>query len=825
MVVPPPSGATREEPMMIFPDTWKVTKHRLMVAIALFLPIILWLSPALSPKNLLLFGGIDGCFYFYPMTACGMDLWRHGEIPLWSSLIHCGFPLLADGQGALLYPLNLLFYLLFSSPMANNLSIVLQTLLTAAFMYAFVRRLGSTPWSAVVAGWIWVFFGPIGQSIGSPALNGLTWWPLLFLIADRLAKRFDRRLVVLAASLMGMSWLGGFPQTAFYGIFASSIYLLFQVSVRSCGRWRSAIAPVCGWGAAVVLGIALAAPQILPTMEMSRMSIRAGGADFTFASFGSMFPTGFAGLIFPKWSMLADYMLAGSNLFTGYICLAAVVLTIRRKDMPPVHLFFWVLVLLGCVLGMGKYTPLYKLVHMVPGFGFFRYPYRFLYWTMFGIAVLCPAGLDRLLASPAGGLRDIRRMIAATGIVVGGTIVASALASMILKVFKNDLVVMANTFVNKAIIGKAYKMQGQEYYAAKINRMIVDIGRAATLVDIEFLASLLIAVAAIVMLMLWLRRAISNRTAKMALYLLIALSVAAFLRGPYWSMLKTAELSCPPMVVSCEKEKEPYRIYNVNSPGELSAGTYFQRDRLYPNFNMLFGIANVGVYSALGFSRYHSSMGALGSVNLAFGPTPATELDVARYKRLLDLCNVRFVTSGGRLNVPGLTLVSTDGQFLYRNEECLPRAFVVPKAVVVNDDRALLDSLHSPVFDPRSTVLLESDPGVAKPGGISSVATIVGNENQRMVLEADGPGWLVISEMYYPGWHARIDGKKATIHRGDYVFRALSLEPGHHRIELYYESRYFQAGLLIMAVSAVVLLILLAVGRRRADGDVTGKLS
>jgi hypothetical protein len=227
---------------------------------------------------------------------------------------------------------------------------------------------------------------------------------------------------------------------------------------------------------------------------------------------------------------------------------------------------------------------------------------------------------------------------------------------------------------------------------------------------------------------------------------------------------------------------------------------------------MVFNIAQVGEYGALGSYRYFKLWGRLGSVNLAFGIPPVTENDIKKGLAVLSLCNVRYITSTSRLSVPGLTQEPFDSLFLYRNDSVLPRAFVVPDAVIIQNPESLLDSMHSTGFDPRTRVFLESEPQRRILNGIRSTPHISFNGDQRICMEADGPGWLVVSDLFYPGWKSRIDGQESPIYRGDYIFRTLPLTEGRHRVEFYLEPRSFQIGAAISAVSLFLLLSILCAG-------------
>jgi hypothetical protein len=83
--------------------------------------------------------------------------------------------------------------------------------------------------------------------------------------------------------------------------------------------------------------------------------------------------------------------------------------------------------------------------------------------------------------------------------------------------------------------------------------------------------------------------------------------------------------------------------------------------------------------------------------------------------------------------------------WLYENSSALPEAFVAPRAVVT-DATSVLDMMHSPAFDPQAAVLLESAPQADIEDGIASRPTIVESTNEHIVLDAEGPGWLLLAE-------------------------------------------------------------------------------
>jgi len=75
-----------------------------------------------------------------------------------------------------------------------------------------------------------------------------------------------------------------------------------------------------------------------------------------------------------------------------------------------------------------------------------------------------------------------------------------------------------------------------------------------------------------------------------------------------------------------------------------------------------------------------------------------------------------------------------------------------------------------------------------------------------------------LSEIYYPGWQAYVDGQQARILRANYALRALELEAGSHRVELVYDPLSVKVGCVVSAGALMIVLCLVAwtVMRRRS---------
>jgi hypothetical protein len=154
---------------------------------------------------------------------------------------------------------------------------------------------------------------------------------------------------------------------------------------------------------------------------------------------------------------------------------------------------------------------------------------------------------------------------------------------------------------------------------------------------------------------------------------------------------------------------------------------------------------------------------------------------------------------------------------IYENSGAYPRAFVVPEAVLAADGPAAMARLREGPLDPRRQVVVESAPagGLGPFAGTPAVdATVVAEGTSVLDLRADAPagGFLVLTDPYYPGWRAYVDGEETPILRADYLFRAIALPPGSHDIRFIFVPRSLERGTLLSAAGVLIALSAIMVG-------------
>ncbi|MGD2144146.1 MAG: YfhO family protein [Anaerolineae bacterium] len=163
---------------------------------------------------------------------------------------------------------------------------------------------------------------------------------------------------------------------------------------------------------------------------------------------------------------------------------------------------------------------------------------------------------------------------------------------------------------------------------------------------------------------------------------------------------------------------------------------------------------------------------------------------------------------------------------IYENLDVLPRAFVVHRAQVAQDDGRALRVMRDPTFEPAVEAVLagaapgcggtslESVAGVGQGAdgdtGGTGGATITEYQPERVVIEAklDQPGYLLITDAWYPGWRASVDGETASLCRADLLFRAVALGRGEHRVVLAFRPAGQRLGVVVGGLGLAALAVM-----------------
>jgi hypothetical protein len=189
--------------------------------------------------------------------------------------------------------------------------------------------------------------------------------------------------------------------------------------------------------------------------------------------------------------------------------------------------------------------------------------------------------------------------------------------------------------------------------------------------------------------------------------------------------------------------------------------------------------------------------------------------------RFFDLLNVRYVmTHATAPPLRGFDFISSaEGVSVYENKEAMPRAFFALHTVAANNHEDAIARLRTKQVDLRSVAVLEGDASLlSKPPPdevelisqrSSGVARIVEDKRNRVVIETvnSNAEALVLSDNYYPGWNAFVDGEPTQVFQANCTMRAVAVPAGRHLVSFAFMPATLRASAYVSFAAAVLTLI------------------
>jgi hypothetical protein len=341
----------------------------------------------------------DLLLYFYPLRDFAAATLREGRLPLWNPYSFMGAQFLANPQTAVFYPPNVLLSWL-PVERAVSLNIVLHLMIAALGAFILARR--GMPLSRIAALCTGIAFG-LGGYLGAQIehlnqVQALAWMPFVLtaVLTPIDSLRGCLRRAAQLAVLLALQITAGHTQSLYISCVAAGVVALLH-GIRAKGSpspssRASPLFPIFALALAVFVAALICGAQLLPTLELSRDSFRAGGMSLQEAGAFSWRPWVIARALMPTWGdpLFAEYV--GYIGAMGIALAALGALTPLRKSLLPLALTIG-----GGVLALGIATPLFTLLYrFAPGFNLFRAQARWLAVFALGAALLIGLGIQAL---------------------------------------------------------------------------------------------------------------------------------------------------------------------------------------------------------------------------------------------------------------------------------------------------------------------------------------------------------------------------------------------------------------------------------------------
>lgn len=743
-----------------------------------------------APTNLL----FDRVLAHYPQMLTAARVVRSGNLPLWNPHYLSGTPFLAtEPWGAFFYPFTVIFYVLDPLEAFGYVSFI-HLFLAGTFMYFYLRSIELDRMSSLFGALAFEFGGFLLANLAWGARVGTaTWIPLIFLCFEEWYRGRRWLHLFLLVFAIAACFLAGHQMIFVYVIVSLGLYCLSKLFVAPKDQWiREGSKSIIALLAAVTVAMVLSAVQFIPSYEALQFyeriqkpyEVRFEGGHSPVSLATVLVPDIFGNPVDrsrPDWStnefgarVPGNY--AAPNIYTGLLplILAMWALALRRDRYV---LFFLVLALLSISIVIDFPSFVWRLLYHLPVFRIGRQVEAKVMY-MFAVPVLASLGFDSLLQTTTPENSERIKKAGRILLLVGGTVIVGVAIGM--------------TALN--LVGRSAEVDSVwEWCFYNIPNL--------------FRFSLLLAVCSVPLLL----RA-RGRLCLFYLSATVILLLDMFYFGwrfnppqnPEYLYFETEGIRF------LQSDQDMFRI--IRGPRG--------RNSLPSNTPEVYGISDAQGYTSFRIDYYAEFMNLIEDGICEEWQIHPLREPGSFSSKLLDLLNVKYILTGPAADGELAALDEADDNIeivyegdlkIYQNKNVLPRAFVVAKYKVLPDKEDMFTELTSEEFDPAAYVILEQEPELhftsAGSSAGESSATIVEYTPNRVTVEAEmsSDGFLVLSDLYYRGWRAFVDGQEQRVYKADHIFRAVRLTEGRQIVEFVFDPVSFKVGLSISVLALLVM--------------------
>jgi hypothetical protein len=741
----------------------------------------------------------DFIYQFYPYRNFASVSLTNGEMPLWNPYTFSGMPFLADITGTSCYLPHLLLVPFVSAGKLNfwyvEMYILIHVLLAGITMFYCMRAFGVAKIPSAFSGLVYMLSGfMIVHIIHLVIICQVAWMPLVVLLFYKTLKTRSLTSMIIGGLVLSLVVCGGHIQITLY--FLLFLFVFFVGELISFIREQHKIGSekiakqimnlsLLALGI-IVIAVGLSAVQLLPTNELTKYSVREEFS-FTKSTEGELWWQQLITMLIPKffgtsnalgsenstpyWGPEYNWNFWETCFYTGIpgLTLALFALKFLKKNRHIVVVAGFALFALLYALGDHFFIHSF-FFNFVPGFGKFRSVGRWGFFFVFAVAFMSGFGLQELLNSKIREKFYIKVMF-----------VTGAITLLITLAVHLHL-------VDSLILGQVNNGAFRFESANVALPVAYEIAQSQTLISI-----FIVFVSLSILFLLW-RRKLTSPLGILLLFLVQFLDMYIFGFDQNNGKINPDEhFNQQTELIRMWKEEGKSEYFRIN----MRNSNMILLDR---NQGMMDKIFLLEGYSQLGLQwRYPVGMRSYDLLN-------------AKYRLKLDTV---IAQSQPQLQ----SRLAVDSSYVHR-------AFIVYNYKTFATARQESLFICSSQFDPRNVVTLRgvtddllSDTTL----GSGAKADIQSYTNNTIGLKVFTPkkGILVLSEIYFPGWNAYVDGQATHIYRADWSLRALVVDQGEHKIELRYEPTSFFHGAAISLSTlglCIAGLVILYVRNRKAKG-------
>jgi hypothetical protein len=690
----------------------------------------------------------------YPWRDLTISLEKNLELPLWNPYVFSGTPLLANFQSASFYPLNILFFVL-PFNLAWSMLIFLEPLLAGIFIYIFLRNLKLEKLPSVFGSVAFIFCGfSIAWLEWGNILHTALWLPLILLSIDKILAK-ENNLKFKISNLKLLTWPLVYVFALMSSFFAGHLQIFFYLSIVTfcyfLMRWFQFGRNLKTLGVFFLLSflfLLLTSFQWIPTLQFIGLSLR--GIDQSWHDLGWFIPwQNLVQFLIPDFfgnpSTLNYWGVWNYGELTGYIGILPLIMAFfalffrKSKETLFFGIFFFLSLIFALPTIFAK-VPFFLNLPFISS----AQPTRLLFITDFSLAVLSAIGFDYFLKNNKG-IRYVLGFFILVFSLIWGFVLFSGGLNIVsldnLLIAKRNLYLPTFLFVSCLALILIFK-----FYPKKFK--------------------------------------FSNGVLILMPYALLLLLVFDLTRFGWKFTPFVGENYLFPQTKTIDFLQSKEGIFRIMASDS----------RIFPpNFSARYRLQSVDGYDPLYVSRYAELIAAYargkGDINPPFGFNRIITPQVYD-GRIIDLLGVKYILSVTNLESVSLKQVFQEGQTrVYENTAAFDRIFFVGNTIAVNDKQTAINAMFDFNYPLKQRAVVENadKEKLTKADWSIGKIKLLSYKANNISLETDnqGDGFLILTDTYYPTWHAKIDGKESKIYLTNFNFRGLVIPSGKHRIEFY----------------------------------------
>jgi len=728
---------------------------------------------------------------FIPWQAYAWEQLREGIIPLWNDLNGMGAPLLANYQLGIFYPPSWLLYIcaaiggVSTLAWANTVLVYFHLVWAGLGMVRLVRRIGGEELAQTIAALAFSLSGFFVARAGFfSILWTAAWMPWIILYASRIASPvreddaiarnsiFPIPLILCATAML----LAGHAQMSWY-IALYAVLWVFAGAMMHYG-WKEAFFSITRLGSSFVVGVLISAVQLLPTAEYLMLSQRTSTVDYETAMAYSFWPWRIITFLAPNFfgnpgqgnywgyaSFHEDAVYVGLLPFLLAMFSFAALFSKKKgqlRGLTPLVRFLWSVIGIGLVLGLGKFTPIFPfLFEHVPTFDMFHGPVRIMVWVVFSLALLAAIACEMLWRRP------VKRGLYWTRLAIAGC-VAVTIGAFLGWYFLREVNV---TFIQATAFAGLWG---------------VGVGVLTLLVPLESTNA---------------KHRLMWKVAA-AVWVSVDLLVAGWWINPDVDLRFYAQQPRESELANAVGDGRVYQSLSDNY--RLKFKRYVRlknyrpvepvstmREIGLPNINLLDGVSfanNFDPFSPQRFAEWMEELDAL------------SEDDLTGWLALMNVSMYQKVNP----EVPsGVNYFHIDSRKRFELLSCANQVQTGEAAW------RKIEEIASGEKDYCTVIETEDELEQFETNQIWNIVEVTSQPGHvEISVESQNGGWLVMRDVWYPGWQASVDNVRVEIFRADYLFRAVPVLGGEHLVEFKYRPTSFTIGIIFSMIGVAVIIFL-----------------